>query len=538
MVASTTADYFVLYVNHDQDEETTVEFPVLVKRGEAGTTTLSENVEALPPERYWVEKYLIADPADVDGDCIDDITELENLGRMSPYNSGAIIALTEGVLAVPNGSTLQAVSTNDVGRSELVWAGRFALFGIETERPHLYFINQNSYTYHRLWMEAMGFEWNLTGWILGGFLYYPNASNSADSDPSFIFWMQFYAYNFSTLERADTLIAASLPRFDDQLALHVPNLALANVQPGLPLLRASRIPVLFDDDIYPDTDFLALNLGEGYGRLQVLDPDDRPHPRDIALYEALPNELPRVAGIISTVPQTPLSHVNLRAVQNGIPNAYIRDILDDPDIESLKGGFVHYVVTEDGWELSSATLAEVEEHYESSRPSQTQTPERDLTVTAIKPLSEIGFEDWEAFGVKAANVAVLGTLGFPTGTVPDGFAIPFHFYDRYMRETALGQETVLGKGSGPAEEKITLAAETKLTAAVEAMLAHSVFQTDFEVQDEMLDDLRDAIKDAETPPWITSALNTMHANYPAGQSLRYRSSTNNEHLPGFNGAGL
>ena len=71
------------------------------------------------------------------------------------------------------------------------------------------------------------------------------------------------------------------------------------------------------------------------------------------------------------------------------------------------------------------------------------------------------------------------------------------------------------------------------------MLAASEdFQTDFEIQDDMLDDLRDAIKDAETPEWIIDALTAMHATYPEGQSLRYRSSTNNEDLPGFNGAGL
>ena len=78
VVTSTTDDYFVLYVRHDLDG-TEVEQPVLVKRGEAGTTTLAENVEALPAERYRVEKYLVADPADVDGDCIDDITELNDL---------------------------------------------------------------------------------------------------------------------------------------------------------------------------------------------------------------------------------------------------------------------------------------------------------------------------------------------------------------------------------------------------------------------------------------------------------------------------
>ena len=79
VVTSTTADYFVLYVSHDVDG-TEVDLPVLVERGEAGTTTLAENVEAMPAERYRVEKYLIADPADVDGDCIDDITELDDFG--------------------------------------------------------------------------------------------------------------------------------------------------------------------------------------------------------------------------------------------------------------------------------------------------------------------------------------------------------------------------------------------------------------------------------------------------------------------------
>ena len=170
-------------------------------------------------------------------------------------------------------------------------------------------------------------------------------------------------------------------------------------------------------------------------------------------------------------------------------------------------------MTATGYTLRVATPEEVDAHYESSRPTEAQTPERDLSVTGITPLSEIGFEDWTAFGVKAANVAVLGTLGFPEGTVPDGFAIPFYFYDEFMK--AHGFYT-----------------------RINTMLADEDFQTDFEVQDDRLDDLRDDIKDAESPQWIIDELTAMHATYPAGQSLRYRSSTNNEDLPGFNGAGL
>ena len=117
-----------------------------------------------------------------------------------------------------------------------------------------------------------------------------------------------------------------------------------------------------------------MNPAVGYGRLRVMDPDERPHPRDMVIYEALPNELPRVAGIISTVPQTPLSHVNLRAIQDGIPNAFIRDALDRDPIVALLGSYVRYEVTEGRWYLRVAFPAEVDAHYESSRPAHDADP--------------------------------------------------------------------------------------------------------------------------------------------------------------------
>ena len=226
-----------------------------------------------------------------------------------------------------------------------------------------------------------------------------------------------------------------------------------------------------------------------------------------------PNELPRVAGIISTVPQTPLSHVNLRALQDGVPNAFIADALENADISDLIDRHVHYAVSDAGYAIRAATQTEVDEFYASSRPAEAQTPQRDLTVTAITPLGEIGFEDWDAVGVKAANVAVLGTLGFPAGTVPDGFAVPFHFYDEFMKHNDLYEY-------------------------IEEMLADSDFQTDFDTRVDELKKLRKKIKKAKTPAWIETALTAMHASFPEGTSLRYRSSTNNEDLPGFNGAGL
>ncbi len=105
------------------------------------------------------------------------------------------------------------------------------------------------------------------------------------------------------------------------------------------------------------------------GGYRYWSPDDRPNPRDIVLYETLPLELSRVAGIISTQPQTPLSHVNLRAKQDQIPNAFIRDALDNAEISSLVGLYVYYRVTENAFELREATKAEVDAHYDASRPT-------------------------------------------------------------------------------------------------------------------------------------------------------------------------
>ena len=132
VVTSTTADYFVLYVTHDVDTNTTVEIPVSVTLGEESTTTLAENVEALPKERYRVEKYLIADPADVDGDCIDDIAELADPVGMNPVNSAAALDFNDGVVAVPDRETFEALF---VALPNGEFHGKFVLLGKNAARP-------------------------------------------------------------------------------------------------------------------------------------------------------------------------------------------------------------------------------------------------------------------------------------------------------------------------------------------------------------------------------------------------------------------
>ncbi len=393
---------------------------------------------------------------------------------------------------------------------------KVVVFGIDTETPRVYFQNANRYQFHHTFVNLLvdeGIEQNASQAIKGNLHYYPSLEAADGSLGVYAAWY-VSTHPFTEVDRFFTLVAASMPLLEQDLAYRFRNYQLLTIQDDIPLYEDSRIPLLFDEDFATERDFIPLNEAEGFGLLRVLEPDERPSLRDVVIYEALPNNLPRVAGIISTVPQTPLSHVNLRAIQDGVPNAYIRDALDNNDIESLIGSFVRYNVSEISYSIRAATREEVDAHYESSRPATSQMPQRDLSVTEIRPLSEIGFDDWDAFGVKAANVAVLRTLGFPESTVPDGFAIPFYFYDEFMKHN-------------------------DLYARIETMLADTDFQENFDTQEDELKDLRDAIKEGETPAWILTALADMNTRFPAGTTNRkYRSSTNNEDLPGFNGAGL
>ena len=526
VVESTTEEYFVLYVRPDLDAQR--EIPVSVTLGQEGATTLTEQLPTLPKEHYRVEKFLVADPGDVDFDCIGDIAELQDPVGMNPLNPAPAIPFVNGAVAIPDRETFEELSyqgylTVDVRLTDLEFV-KFYILGMDTNRPVIYFINTQTHKIHRQFRDAI-IPWHDPLWhryeaeMRGEIVYHPNvvAPDGSLGVYRYESWpttTNAYSFSFEDVAYSYELLAASMPLLDNNLAYYpMWSGTLRVYHEERALYDDSRVNVLFEEDIMPDVDFIPLNLEEGYGFLRVMSLEERPNPRDIVIYETLPNELPRVAGIITTVPQTPLSHVNLRAVQDGVPNAFIRDALDDADVDGLIGGYVHYTVAEDGWTLRAATPEEVDAHYAASRPSETHTPERDLTVTQITPLSDIEFDDWNAFGVKAANVAMLRTLGFPDGTVPDGFAVPFDFYDAFMKHNGFYDD-------------------------VEEMLDDPEFQSDFDTQEDELKKLRKKIKKGETPQWMAEALTEMHAAFPEGTSLRYRSSTNNEDLPGFSGAGL
>ncbi len=522
-VASTSAHYYVLYYSHDQQPAS--ERAVSITMGIDGLTQLTETLAAGPIEHYRVVQYLKSNPSDIDGDGINDIEELQQPDRLNPLNPAFEIDHINGSILLKDRKTFSDFSYQglevriDSHLRDLEFV-KFYLVDMDTDAPSVYFMNTETHRAHFDFADAIGIPSGrggaeVAGLMRGEIVYHPQVVGLNGTAGIYRFAFQPNdSYPFEVIRKAHELLGANMHFLQNNLAYYpMPNAALPRYYEEQALYDASRVPILLEEDIFESDSYLPLNLAEGYGLLRIMDLHERPNPRDIVIFEALPNELSRVGGIISTVPQTPLSHVNLRAIQDNVPNAFIADALMNPEITSLIGKYVYYKIDRDGYIIEETTREAVEMHYAELRPAQPQIPPRDLSITAITPLDNISFEQSASFGVKTTNLSTLRTFGFPEETIPNGFGVPFYFYDEFMKFNGL-------------------------YAAAETMLQDTAFQEDYNVQEQQLAAFRKTIRDAAMPDWMMEALTEMQQSFPPGQPIRCRSSTNNEDLPGFSGAGL
>ena len=428
------------------------------------------------------------------------------------------LEFNDGVGAVPDLATYNKLSYQ--GPQVMVdthladW--KFVKFQIEDVgkgEPVLYFVNTKTHRGHPMFMRKIGIDRG-DGSMRGVLVYRP-LKKAPNGEPG-MFTFEYEPndrYPFDRIKLSYEMLTRHMPYLEGRLGYYPMPRARPVYFEEKMLYDAAEFPVVLDEDLESDIGFLPLNAAESYGRLRLMELGELPSSRDIVVYKTLPNEMPRVAGVITAVRQTPLSHVNLRAVQDGVPNAFVTGAVKNETITSLAGKLVYYKVDKNGYELREATEAEVDKHFAAIRPVKPQSPKRELSVGEIRPLDKISFGDSAVFGVKAANLATLHTIDFPEGTVPSGHAVPFSFYDAYMKHNGLYDKA-------------------------REMLTDKAFQKNRDTQIAQLKAFRKTIKAANMPDWMMERLAKLQSAFPEGLGIRCRSSTNNEDLPGFSGAGL
>lgn len=304
-------------------------------------------------------------------------------------------------------------------------------------------------------------------------------------------------------------------------------------------------------ELWGTTTLQILNEGEAYGTLRRMSAAELAATvvsfTDVLLLTSLPNDLPIVGGTITELFQTPLAHVNLAAMARGTPNVAWLDASDDPRVRVLLGRLVHFLVRGGTITLEEATLDEAQAFWDAHRPEPVE-PAADLSVTGFPAFADLRFADSLSVGTKAANLAELRAL--LRETAPDGFAVPFSWYDAFLRRTAVapaacaaaaGDCVVEGRAAGVCATARAIcegAAGGSLRDYVGVLLGHSAFGADSVLREAALDGLRYLIRHGDPDPAFAAAFDARVVAFFGAEKVRLRSSTNAEDLRDFSGAGL
>ncbi|HEX6648813.1 MAG TPA: PEP/pyruvate-binding domain-containing protein [Pyrinomonadaceae bacterium] len=272
---------------------------------------------------------------------------------------------------------------------------------------------------------------------------------------------------------------------------------------------------VLQSDIAKEQEYQALNMARGLGRIHIiakLDDHVEIGSNEILVLDETPVQLPPVAGIITSQPSTPLSHINLLAKGWGIPNAYIKNAKEL--LKQYDGWWVAFETQREKYTIKRADMNQLREYQRRQKERlDVMKPRYSLSETRLLSLAEQRSQSSIAFGGKSANLGEVLNARLPGIIVPSGFTIPFYYYDDFIKEN-------------------------KLDDAIFGLLNDQKFVHDPAYRREQLVQLRQKIETAEFDPELKRMVLEKVAREYAGKGLFVRSSSNSEDLPNFSGAGL
>ena len=275
------------------------------------------------------------------------------------------------------------------------------------------------------------------------------------------------------------------------------------------------LPRVLQTDISKEQDYQALNVAKALGRIHVIPKLDE-HVEigfnEILVLDEVPVQLPPVAGIITSKPSTPLSHINLLAKGWGIPNVYIKNAQEL--FKQYNGWWVEFDARHDTYSIKRADLKALDEYQKRLKERlDVMKPRSDLSVTRLADLSEQRAASVIAYGAKSANLGELIHARLTGVSIPPGFTIPFFYYDQFLKEN-------------------------KLDDAIYTMLNDQKFVHDPAYRRAYLTRIREQIQRGTMNAQLrVEVLRRLRAEFGT-KGVFARSSTNSEDLPNFNGAGL
>lgn len=331
--------------------------------------------------------------------------------------------------------------------------------------------------------------------------------------------------------------------------IRIPGVKLAFVATGpqqtfariKPELQALGIEPMTIEQVLGSVKYLPLNPGEAWGYLRLFPQDQRTlRPTDIPVFDELPLDLAVVAGTITKSFQDVTSHVNLKSKERGTPNMVLRDASGEhPALAKYIDKPVHLVVGKTGYVIEATTDDIVQKKYnERNNTPWRQLPSVDeptlKTYDAMCPVLAPGcIQDGGRFGGKAtnlgflANAQVLGRVSQKGSTsalwgydlTPYGSGVPVARYRNFLAANPLAKQK--------ADELTAKEKSGTLTRADREALATELQQLFYK-----------GIVPAADLAEVNAVVQDLATRFPTMDELKFRSSSNAEDIPNFDGAGL
>lgn len=247
---------------------------------------------------------------------------------------------------------------------------------------------------------------------------------------------------------------------------------------------------------------------------------------DILVTDAVPAEIPVVAGVLSRTPSTPSSHVAILARSYGIPFAAFPTEAEADAAIALAGKQVAMSAYDvyPGCRIRlidvDGNLGEslVDEILALKAPPQLAIQAKQSLGELSRSVDDLTEADIVYFGGKAANFGILRDV-IPDRSPPEALALSFDLWDRFMAQTMPSQKT--------------------LAQEIDDRLRGLSWPADITAIDAALQEIRDMIeRDADFSEADKTAIMSALSGFDANKKIRFRSSTNVEDSDQFSGAGL
>jgi len=275
-------------------------------------------------------------------------------------------------------------------------------------------------------------------------------------------------------------------------------------------------------DIYGNQIYQAINSKEAYGYLRIVDEthlkQTKLTPNDILLINGTPNEVPVIAGMITTQFQTPLSHITILAQNRNTPLMAMKNIWTNEKVLKMRDRLVYFKVNADTFELRKADISDAMRFWNERKRNLTlKKLTIDSTKKEIYSINSLNLKSINFVGAKAANFAELSHVVVgKKGNVPvpnPAFAIPFHYYLSHIKKNGID-------------------------SLIHDFLEEIYPQGNSKKISERLKLIRKRIKSGKIDEELLRKMQLICKTEIPSTHIRFRSSTNAEDIEGFNGAGL